>query len=677
MRLIISFMVITGAFFWEPLLAQTNTHNLSPAAALQLNWLDKTVSPCVDFYTYANGTWQKHNPIPAQYSRWGTFSILEEKTHKAIHDLLIQAAANKSARVGSIEQKVGDFYFSGMDEASINKLGAAPLLPQFERIESIKNIYDLQSVITDLHMMGVDVFFDFSSMQDFKNSKEMIGVASQGGLSLPDRDYYLKDDEKFRQIREAYVRHVTKMFELMGDKPADAAKGAAIVMAIETTFAKASMTQTEQRDLKAIYNMRGLSQLKQLTPNFSWSQYFTAIGLPKINYINVAMPEFFKMMNEQLQSRPLDEWKIYLRWHLIDAFAPYLSTSFVEQDFRMNSVLSGAKKLLPRWLRVVQTENRALGFAIGKLYVKKYFPPEAKKEVLDILQNIRKALREDLQTLSWMTPATREAALKKLALIEERVGYPEKWWDYSALLIDRGPYVLNVSRANTFLIKRALNKIGKPVDRSEWGMTPQTINAYYDPSMNNINLPAAILQPPFFDPSAPAAINYGAIGFVIGHELTHGFDDQGAQFDGYGNLKNWWKPLDLEKFKRATDCIVTQFSQYKIGTLPVQGKLVVGEAAADLGGLTLAYRAFLASKDYKEAKTIDGFTPLQQFFLGTAHVWAGNIRPEQARNLIMTDPHPPMIYRVNGTLANMPAFQEAFAVKGVCPMSNVKQCAIW
>jgi putative endopeptidase len=671
-------VAITGALFCTSLSAKATIRDNDPAQALHLTWLDKNVSPCQDFYAYANGTWQKQNPIPAQYSRWGTFSILEEKTQKAIHDLLIKEAANKFAKVGSIEQKVGDFYFSGMDEASINKLGAEPLMPEFDRISAIKNRSDLQAVITDLHMIGVDVFFDFSSMHDFKNSKEMIGVASQGGLGLPDRDYYLKDDDKFRQIREAYERHVAKMFELLGDKPTDAAKEAAIVMAIETTFAKASMTQTQLRDLKAIYNVMGLKKLKQLTPDFSWPNYFTAIGLPKIKTINIATPEFFKVMNEQLESRTLDEWKVYLRWHLLDAFAAYLSTPFVDQNFRMVSALTGTKKLLPRWLRVVQTENGALGFAIGKLYVERYFPPKAKQEVLDILQNIRKALREDLQTLSWMTPATREAALKKLALIEERVGYPEKWWDYSALMIDRGPFVLNVSRANTFLIKRALGKIGKPVDRSEWGMTPQTINAYYDPSMNNINLPAGILQPPFFDPSAPAAINYGAIGFVIGHELTHGFDDQGAQFDGYGNLKNWWKPADLEKFNRATDCIVNQFSQYKLdGTLSVQGKLVVGEATADLGGLTLAYRAFLASPAFKEAKTIDGFTPLQQFFLGTAHVWASNMRPEQARNMVLTDPHPPMVYRVNGTLANMPAFKEAFAINGQCPMSNAKQCVIW
>lgn len=646
--------------------------------ALHLNWLDTNTAPNQDFFTYANGTWQKQNPIPPEYASWGTFYILQEKNQKTIHQMLMQAANDKQAKPGSIEQKVGDFYFSGMDETSINKLGATPLSAEFSRIDSIKNLADLQTVITHLQLMGVNALFGFGSMQDFKNSSEMIGAAMQGGLGLPDRDYYLKDDKKFQQIRNAYVQHIAKMFELLGDTPTQAAAAAKTVMTIETALAKASMSQTVQRDPHAIYHMMDIKQLEKITPNFSWPHYFTAIGQPNIKRINLAMPEFFTKVNELLPNVSLDDWKIYLRWHLIDAFASYLSQPFVEQNFRMASALTGTEKILPRWRRVVHTENEALGFAIGKLYVEKYFSPDSKKEVLEILHNIRQALRKDLTTLSWMTPATRKAALQKLAMIEERVGYPSKWWDYSNLKIDRGPYVLNVSRANEFLIKRDLNKIGKPIDRSEWGMTPQTINAYYDPSMNNINIPAGILQPPFFDPKAPAAVNYGAIGFVIGHEMTHGFDDQGAQFDGHGNLKNWWTAEDLKKFQAATNCIMKQFSQYKVnGDLPVQGKLVMGEATADLGGLTLAYHAFHASKAYKNAKTINGFTPDQQFFLGTAHVWASNVRPQQLRNMVTTDPHPPMIYRVNGTLANMPQFQSAFAISEPSPMINQNRCVIW
>ena len=678
MRFMSRIFAISLCYSSTPLSAAPELQETNSPAALHLNWLDTQVAPGQDFFSYANGTWKKQNPIPPEYSSWSTFSILGLKIQKIIHSMLIEAAANKTAKVGSVEQKVGDFYYSGMDEASINKLGAKPLQPEFERIDAIKNLADLQAVITELHLIGVDAFFDFGNMQDFKNSKDMIGVAVQGGLGLPDRDYYLKDDGKFKQIREAYVQHISKMFELLGDTPTNAAKEAGIVMNIETIFAKASMTQTEQRDPHAVYNIKSIRELNALTPDFSWPQYFAAVGLPKIKSINIGMPNFFKMMNEQLRSVAIDDWKIYLRWHVLDAFASYLSTPFVDQNFRMVATLTGAKKLMPRWKRVVSTENGALGFAIGKLYVKKYFPPSAKKEVLDILKNIRQVLNEDLQTLNWMTPATRKAALKKLALMEERVGYPDKWWDYSELFIDRGPYVLNVIRANKFLIKRALNKIGKPVDRSEWGMTPQTINAYYDPSMNNINMPAGILQPPFFDPLAPAAINYGAIGFVMGHEMTHGFDDQGAKFDGYGNLKNWWTPEDLKKFQSATDCVVNQFSQYKVaGNMSVQGKLVVGEATAGLGGLTLALRAFHASKAYKNAKTINGFTPDQQFFLAAAHVWAANVRVEYAQNLVTTDPHPPMQYRVNGTLANMPQFQEAFAITKPGSMINETRCVIW
>ncbi|HAT1596747.1 TPA: M13 family metallopeptidase [Legionella pneumophila] len=668
-------MMLSGfiAFSSSSNLSDNNTNDL-----LHLDWRDTTVSPSVDFYTYANGNWKKNNPIPADYASWGSFHVVNEKVQNIIHQMLINASRNTHAKPGSIEQKVGDFYFSGMDVDSINKSGITPLQPEFTKIEAMKNQNDLQAEIVRLHKIGVGALFNFGSMQDFKDSTSMIGAVMQGGLGLPDRDYYLKKEVKFKQVREAYVNHLTKMFELLGDSPDLAAKEAKIVMDIETQLAKASMSQVEQRDPHAIYHMMTITELDKMTPNFSWSQYLIARGQGKIKKINFAMPDFFKAMNGLLQSVSLDEWKIYLRWHLIDAFAPYLSKPFVDQNFKMVSALTGTQKLLPRWKRVVNTENAALGFAIGELYVEKYFSPESKQKVLDILKNIRTVLQEDIKTLSWMSPKTRDAALKKLDLMEERVGYPSKWWDYSSLKIDRGPYVLNVIRANEFLINRDLDKIGKPVDRSEWAMTPQTINAYYDPSMNNLNIPAGILQSPFFDPKAPAAINYGAIGYVIGHEMTHGFDDQGAQFDGYGNLKNWWAPNDLSKFKKATECIADQFSKYVVdGDLHVQGQLVVGEATADLGGMILAYKAFQRSKEYKNAKTIEGITPDQQFFLGTAHVWAMNVRPEQLRNQVTTDPHPPAVYRVNGSLANIPQFQEAFNIPNGSPMMSKNRCVIW
>lgn len=646
--------------------------------ALHLDWLDTNISPTKDFFGYANGNWQKNNPVPAHYSSWGTFYILDETVRKKVHGLLIKAAHDKSAKPGSIEQKIGDFYFSGMDESSINKLGVTPLAPEFASIEAIKTIKDLQDVITSLQQIGVNVCFDFASMQDFANSEVMIGAAFQAGLGLPDRDYYLKEDEKFKKIRVIYAEHIKQMFELLGDSASKALAESKVVMSIETALATASMTKIKQRDPHAVYNMVDVATLEDSMPNFSWSRYLKAQGVPTVKRINLGMPLFFKTMNQMLKTVSLNDWKVYLRWHVISGFSPYLSKPFVDQNFKMSSALSGAKKLLPRWQRVVNTENGALGFAIGKIYVQQYFPAESKQEVLKIVHNIREALRNDLKTLSWMTPATRQAALKKLDLMGERVGYPDKWWDYSTLNIDRGPYVLNVKRANEFLTHRDLNKIGKPIDKTEWAMSPQTVNAYYDPSMNNINLPAGILQAPFFDPKAPAAINYGAIGYVIGHEMTHGFDDQGAQFDGHGNLKNWWTPEDLKKFKEATHCIMTQFSKFEIEKgLHLQGELVMGEATADLGGLILAYRAFHASAAYKSAKTIGGFTPDQQFFIGLAHVEAANIRPEQLRQLVTVDPHPPMMFRVNGTIANMPEFKSAFSVPDVSPMMNSSRCVIW
>lgn len=646
--------------------------------ALHLDWLDTKISPAQDFYAYANGNWQKNNPIPPEYASWGSFNVVNEKVQSIIHQMLINASKDTKAPDGSIEQKIGDFYFSGMDTQQINRLGVSPLNAEFARISSIKTVSDLQKEIAVLHQIGVDVLFSFGSMQDFKNSTDMIGAAMQGGLGLPDRDYYLKDDAKFKKIRDAYVEHIAKMFELLGDKPEQAVSQAKTVMDIETKLAAASMSQVDQRDPHAVYHIKTLHELDKLSPNFSWSRYLQAQGQAAVTKINYAMPDFFKVMNNLLVTVSLSDWKTYLRWHLIDDYASYLSEPFVAQNFKMATALSGTEKILPRWKRVVNTESGALGFAIGKLYVERYFPARSKQEVLAILKNIRAVLNEDISTLTWMTPATRKAALQKLALMDERIGYPSQWRDYSSLKVDRGPYVLNVLRANQFLVQRDLNKIGKPIDRSEWAMTPQTINAYYDPSMNNLNMPAGILQSPFFDSNAPAAVNYGAVGFVMGHEMTHGFDDQGAQFDAYGNLKNWWSPSDLSKFNKATQCIADQFSQYVVdGDLHVQGKLVVGEAAADLGGITLAYRAFHRSKAYKDAKVIDGVTPDQQFFIGVAHAWAMNMRPEQLRNQVTTDPHPPAQYRVNGSLANMPQFQHAFNIPDNSPMVHQKRCTLW
>ena len=644
---------------------------------LHPDWLDTRVSAAENFFEFANGGWQRRHPIPGAYSSWGTFNILQVRNERIIRQL-IERAAGAHAPVGSTEQKVGDFYASGMDTALIDRLGLSPLSPELDGIAGVRNRADLEREVAHLQMIGVDAMFGIGEMQDFKDSTRVIGVAAQGGLGLPDRDYYLKQDPKFKQIRAEYLAHVARTFELLGDGKALAAREAGIVMAIETRLARASMSRVQQRDPRAVYHPMDLVELDRSTPNFSWGDYFREIGYPQIRSINLAMPRFFGALGRDLRRVPLGQWKIYLRWRLIDAFAPYLSKPFVGEDFRMQSVLTGAKQLLPRWQRVVNAEDAALGFAVGELYVEKEFPPSSKVEVLGILRNIRAALKGDLATLPWMTPATRRAALAKLDLMGERIGYPDKWRDYSMLRIDRGPYVLNVMRANEFEQQRELNEVGKPVDRNEWFMTPQTVDAYYDPSMNNINFPAGILQPPFFDPKAPLALNYGAIGWVMGHEMTHGFDDEGAQFDGHGNLRNWWTPEDAKRFHAATACISSDFSRYTVdGTLHIKGKLVTGEETADLGGLTLAWRAFHASGAYQEAKTLDGYTPDQQFFLGAAHVWASNIRPAEARRRVTIDPHAPAVYRVNGTLANMPQFQQAFHVAPGSPMVNAHRCVIW
>lgn len=645
--------------------------------ALHLDWLNKKANPAQNFFDYADGSWQKAHPIPGDHSRWGTFNVLHQRNLDIIHTFL-KKAADTDAPQGSTEQKIGDFYASGMDTKQIDTAGVKPLQPQFDAIAGIDSRAKLQDVIAQLQMNGVDAVFGMGQMQDFADSTKVVGVVSQGGLGLPDKKYYLQDDKKFQAIRSAYVKHVAKMFELLGDSAKQAKSEAGMIMKMETQLAKASMDRAAMRDPHAIYNMKNRAALAKLTPDFDWPNYFANLEHGDLKQINVMTPGFFKEVDQQIKTRPLDEWKTYLRWRLIDTFAPYLSKPFVDQNFEMAKVISGAEKMQPRWQRVVNTENSLLGFAVGKKYVDVAFSKESKQQVLDILHNIRGALENDIKTLDWMTPDTRKQAIAKLHMIEERIGYPSKWRDYSDYKVDRGPYVLNVMRGMQFENRRELNKIGKPVDRDEWSMTPQMVNAYYDPSMNNINFPAGILQPPFFDPNAPAAVNYGALGFVMGHEITHGFDDQGAQFDGKGNLNNWWTKEDLKRFHAATDCISNHFSNYKVDKdLHVNGKLVTGEATADLGGLTLAWRAYQASDARKHAKTIDGFSPDQQFFLGAAHVWASNIRPQEARRLVTVDPHPPAKYRVNGTLANMPQFQKAFNVKDGSPMVNSKRCVIW
>jgi putative endopeptidase len=651
-------------------------------SGFDLGNLDRSVKACVDFNRFASGGWMAKNPIPAAYPSWGTFSELAERNQEVLRQILEEAAQNRSAAQGSNEQKIGDFYAACMDEQKIETEGIKPLEPELERIEQIRDPQSLQAEIVRLQGFGVRALFDVDSTQDFKNSTQVIGEIDQGGLGLPDRDYYTKEDEKSKNIRAEYVKHVGKMFELMSDGADKAAAEAKTVIDIETKLAQASMTRVARRDPNAVYHKMSQDEVRKLAPNFTWQGYFQATGLAGKGDINVATPDFFKEANHLLDSVPLADWKTYLRWHLINAAAPALSSKFVDEDFHFKgAILTGTKEILPRWKRCVRATDRGLGMALGQVYVQKNFPPQAKARALEMVHNLEAALRDDISTLTWMGPKTKKAALVKLNAIVNKIGYPDKWRDYSALEINRGPYVQNFFRANRFEFNRDLAKVGKPVDRTEWHMSPPTVNAYYSPQMNEIVFPAGILQPPFFNPHADDAVNYGGIGAVIGHEMTHGFDDQGSRFDAQGNLKNWWTAQDLKNFKARAECVIKQFDGYKVeDSLHENGKLVVGEAIADLGGLTISLKAYQKSLQGKpQPKDIDGFTPQQRFFLGYAQVWASNARPEFIRLLINVDPHPLPRFRVDGTLSNMPEFAKAFSCKPGDPMVRPpsERCQIW
>ncbi|HEY6273409.1 MAG TPA: M13 family metallopeptidase [Terriglobales bacterium] len=648
---------------------------------VQLKFMDMTCKPCEDFYHYANGEWLKTNPIPAAYPSWNSFSELQQRNQEHERKILEEAAANSGAAPGSNEQKIGDFYASCMDESQVNAEGTKPLEPEFARIEAIHSLSDLQAEIAHLQSLGVNAVFRFSSTQDDKNSSQVIGGADQGGLGLPDRDYYTKTDDKSQQTREQYTEHVSKMFALLGDDSSKAEAEAKTVMEIETALANVSLTRVERRDPDKTYHKMDLAQLKALTPDFSWEDFFQDFGHTNIESVNVAEPKFFEAVNGALKSVSLDDWKTYLRWHLVDATAPALSQSFVDEDFNFRGrILQGTKELLPRWKRCVGATDRALGEALGQIYVKEYFPPEAKARAQEMVNNLIAALRDDLETLPWMGEATRQQALAKLAAFTPKIGYPDKWRDYSAYKVDRGPYVLNLARGRQFEFNRDLNKIGKPVDRTEWGMTPPTVNAYYNPKRNEIVFPAGILQPPFFDPKADDASNYGGMGAVIGHEMTHGFDDEGRKFDGQGNLRDWWTAEDAKNFDERAACVEKQFDNYVVqDNLHENGKLVLGESIADLGGLTIAYNALEKDLQGKPRPLIDALTPEQRFFLAFGQVWAANDRPEFERLMVNVNPHPLDRFRAIAAPSNMPAFAKAFDCKEGDAMVRPAaiRCQIW
>ncbi|MGH9821987.1 MAG: M13 family metallopeptidase [Blastocatellia bacterium] len=648
------------------------THGVNPT------FMDTKCKPCEDFFKYADGGWVAAHPIPAAYPSWGTFNALAEENSEKLRGILEEAEKAKAAK-GTNTQKIGDFYASGMNEAQIESEGIKPLEPEFERIEKIKDRNGLEDEIAHLHKEGIGVLFRFSATPDFKNSSMEIANASQGGLGLPDRDYYLTDKQK--PIRDKYETHVANMLQLLGDSPDKAQAEAKVIMSVETSLAKASMTRVEVRNPDNTYHKMDNNQLGDLTPSFSWDRYFTDLGVSGVKGINVAQPDFFKQVSQLLDSVSLVDWKVYLRWHLIDGTAQYLPSKFVNEQFDFQGkVLTGAKELQPRWRRVVTMTDRSLGEALGQQYVKKYFPPEAKASALRMVNNLIDSLRADIQTLDWMGPETKQQALAKLDHLIKKIGYPDKWIDYSALKVDRGPFVLNGLRAHEFAVNRQLNKIGKPVDRTEFGMTPPTVNAFYNPTINEIVFPAGILQPPFYDAKADDASNYGGMGAVIGHEMTHGFDDEGRKFDAYGNLKDWWTPADMKNFQERAQCVEDQFNSYEVMPgIHENGKLVLGESIADLGGLTIAFKAFEMTPEGKSKTEIDGFTPQQRFFLAYAQVWAGSDRPEFEKLMVNLNPHPLDRFRAIAAASNMPQFAEAFHCKEGDAMvrATSKRCQIW
>jgi putative endopeptidase len=682
-----SFLLIIVAFFFCMLTlgAQSPPQIEKNPPPLDPQNMDTSVKPQDDFFMYADGGWIKRTEIPPEYSRWGGFNELIERNNDALHAIAEKAInAHIDPRFAPEVQKVGDYYASGMDEKTIEAVRTKPLEDEFKRIDAIKDRNDLLKEIARLHTIGVDALFDFSSGQDAKDSAREIAQAVQGGLGMPDRDYYTKTDEASKKLRGQYVDHVAKMLTILGEPAAAASDHAKKILALETKLAEASRTQVQLRDPQKNYNKMPLNQLQNLTPDWNWSDYFKDIDLLAPPNINVHQPEFFKTADEVFKSSPIEDWKAYLRWHLVNATAAELSKDFVDEDFNFKErVLRGTQQIKPRWKRVIASTDDAIGEALGKLYVAFDFPPQAKARALELVNNLKEALSDRIKTLEWMDEPTKQEALKKLAAMRVKIGYPDKWLDYSLLQVDRGPFVLNAMCAAKFETTRELNKIGKPVDPTEWGMTPPTVNAYYNPNMNEIVFPAGILQPPFFYANADDAINYGGIGAVIGHEMTHGFDDQGRQFDAAGNLRDWWTPESAAKFKERSQAIVNQYNEYEpLPGLHVNGELTQGENIADVGGVKLAYAALQKALDkhpQARAEKIDGFTPEQRFFLSFATIWKSKQRDEDLKLRLNTDPHSPAHYRVDGPLSNLPEFQKAFNLPDNCSMVRPpdKRVNIW
>ena len=680
-------------------LAIASAFLLAPGAraGIELKNFDPTVKPQDDFFRHVNGTWLKNVTIPASESRWGSFSELRDRNWQTVRALCERAAAQGAAATGAA-RLVGDFYASGMDEAAIDAAGIAPLQPELDRIALVRTPADVMAAIARLQRTGVSAGFGFAGSADAKDSTTHLAQLRQGGLSLPgtgqvsDREYYLNDDEKSVTLRDHFVAHVATMLRLAGDTPAAAQAGAAAVLRLETELAKISLSRALLRNPQASYHKIPAADLPKFTGELDWAAYFKATGAPAFAELNLAHPDFFRGFAAQLKAVPAADWQAYLRWHLINATAPFLAAPLAQENFRFyDAELRGVKEPMPRWRRVAAWTDGSrldgfagteggIGDALGQLYVAEFFPPEAKARVLKLVEDLRAALREKIEALEWMDAPTKVKALAKLNAFSVKMGYPDKWKDYGSLRIDRGPFVLNVLRARAFLVAENRARIGRPVDKTEWSMTPPTVNASYSPSFNGIQFPAGILQPPFFDAKADDAVNYGGIGTVIGHEMTHGFDDSGRQYDAQGNLVDWWTPECAERYKARAAVVVKQFSDYTVlDGVHLKGELTQGENIADLGGIKIAYVALQKALAGGPRTPIDGFTPEQRFFLSYANVWRDVFRDAEQRRRVNVDPHSPGEWRVRGPLSNLDEFAQAFAIPEGSPMRRpaAERVSIW
>ncbi len=654
-------MLLTAAVLFSAfiLLPGDKTKN----AGIEISSMDKTVNPKDDFYRYANGTWIKNNPVPAEEARWGSFDELKKQNDNKLKAIFENIAQESSAPTGSNHQKLRDFYLSAMDTITINKQGINPVKDELEMINAINSNDGLMNAVAELQRNGIGTMFSFYVTRDIKKSDQYISYIGQGGYHLPDKDYYLKDDDKSKKIREEYKKHIVKMFSLMKEQNTDAK--ADKVIAMETAFAKVCKSRVELRDQEKNYFKYSVADLQTMTPDMNWNLYFKKEGAASIENLVVRQPEFFKALNGFFNQYSFDDWKTYLTWHLINNTSNFLSSDFEKEDFYFNDgVLNGVSQMKPRWKDVLASADANIGEIVGEAYVEKYFSAESKQRVQQMVNYILQVYQIRIQNLDWMSAETKKKALEKLSKFNTKFGYTDKWKDYSKLEIKRDAYATNVMRCSRFLFDYNVSKLGKPVDKTEWQMLPHQINAYYEPTLNEIVFPAAIMQPPFFYADADDAVNYGAIGAVIGHEISHGFDDQGSKYDGNGNLNNWWTDEDRSRFNERTHKIIEQFNQYEaLPGVNVNGQLTLGENIADLGGLNVSYQAYMLSLKGKPKETINGFTPEQRFFLAFAQVWKSNFKDEYLRKMVMTNPHAPGPFRAIAAPSNMPEFYQAFDVK--------------